>query len=477
MSAQQAAPLRWWSIWGYGVGDIANNFVFAMGTFFLLSYYTDVAGLPLLAAGSLLTAVKAYAACVDLVAGRVVDRCATRWGKFRPVILFGGVPLLLLNVLVFSVPTALSPSGKIMYAGVTYALLMTVYSFVNMAYGALASAMTQDSADRARLGAARTFMSVATGSVLTILIGPALASLQGGVLQGRLSFLTVSEALLGVALFGLCFMTTSERVPRRVPVPDLRGSLHAVRTNKPLLVLCGVMVLALLGYTCSGASLVYFARHVSPDPKQFFLLIGLLGLASAALAVALVPRLVRWIGKKHVMLLGLGLCVLGYLLLYLSVRVRTELLMITAFVCTSLGVRVAMSTVWALEADTVEYGEWRTGVRAEGLTYATFSLSRKLGQALGVGCPALLLAWGGYQSGALHQSGMAIEAIAQAVALLPALAVLGACLLMWFYPLTEQLFSEILAEVRARPGAGDSVAASPASDSPPLAMCASARST
>lgn len=453
MNPPRPAPLRWTSVLGYGAGDIANNFVFAMGTFFLLSYYTDVAGLPLVAVGSLLMIVKIYGAGVDLLAGRIIDQHSSRWGRFRPFILCGAVPLLVLNVAVFSVPESLSPSGKLLYAYLSYALLVTAYAFVNMAYGSLACVMTQDPVDRARLGAARTVMSVMTGSVLTILIGPSLAGLQGGVLQARLTGLTVAEAVLGTLLFATCFLSTAEVVPRTSPPPSLRGGLRAVIRNRALLVLCGTMVFALLGYTCSGASLVYFARHLSPDPKQFFLFIGVLGLVSAAVSFAGVPALVRRFDKRQVALAGLLLCCLGYLLLFFATRARSEVLVVCAFALSSLGVRAVMSTVWALEADTVEYGEWRTGVRIEGLTYATFSVSRKIGQALGAGCPAMLLALGGYRNGEAAQSAAAIDAIVQSVALVPALAVLMAFGLLCLYPLTDRRFAEIVSEVRRRQAA------------------------
>lgn len=450
MTAPVAKRLGWPAILGYGVGDIANNLAFAMGTYFLLNYYSEVAGLPLVAAGALISAVKIYDAFADLAAGRLIDRTCTRWGKFRPFILFGALPLLLLNIAVFSVPAGWSTTEKLIYAYVTYGLFGTAYSLVNIAYGSLASAMTQAPVDRARLGAARTIMAVCTGSVLVMLVGPSLAKLGGEALQARLSLFTAIEAVVGCALFALCCATTREVVPRPAEPPAFAASLKSAGRNLPLLMTCGCALFALLGLTCSGASLVYFARYLSGDPKQFFFVLGLLGIATAGVAFVLVPPLVARIGKKGAMLMGLGLAALGYLALYAACGDGSPTQIFGAFALASTGVRISMSTMWALETDAVEYGEWKTGVRAEGLTYAFFSLSRKCGQALGAGIPALLLACGGYQPAAATQTAAALEAIARSVALLPALALGAAFALMCFYPLTDAAFGAMLRDIRRR---------------------------
>ncbi len=143
------------AIVGYSLGDVANNFAFAMGALFLLSYYTDVAGVGAAAAGTMLLLVRVFDAFADVFAGRVVDSVNTRWGKFRPFLLFGTAPLMIFSVLVFWVPTDWSHSSKVVYAYLTYMGLGLCYSLVNIPYGSLATAMTQQPQSRARLGAAR----------------------------------------------------------------------------------------------------------------------------------------------------------------------------------------------------------------------------------------------------------------------------------------------------------------------------------
>jgi len=166
------------SVFGYGLGDFANNLAFALSTAFLLYYYTDVAGLSAAAIGTMFLVVRLWDAFADLFAGRVVDRTMTRWGKFRPFILFGAVPLMFLSYLTFHVPSGISDSAKLLYAYLTYAVLGLLYSLVNVPYGSLASAMTQSVHQRAKLVSARAFGAAVGGIILSFIIAPQISDLR-----------------------------------------------------------------------------------------------------------------------------------------------------------------------------------------------------------------------------------------------------------------------------------------------------------
>lgn len=251
-----APPLKWTSVVGYGLGDAANNLVFSLGLLFLLNYYTDVAGIDAAAAGSLLLLVRLYDAAMDLIVGRIVDRshASPRWGRFRPYLLYASLPLLLINVAVFSVPATWSASGKLAYAYVTYALLGTLYALVNIPYGALASAMTQAPRERSRLSAARTLLATATLMLLAGVLGPTLRDVHGADLQAQLTRLTLLLAALGVLFHWVCVGCCREVVERRVmqvPWPD---GLATLRANRPLQMLCLIALCALIGASSAGAS-------------------------------------------------------------------------------------------------------------------------------------------------------------------------------------------------------------------------------
>lgn len=442
-------PLSWKNVIGYGLGDVANNFAFAMGALFLLNYYTDVAGIPAAAAGTMLVVVRIYDAIMDMVAGRVIDRTSTRWGRFRPFLLWGAVPLMLLSVAVFSVPSGWDADAKLLYAYVSYALLGTAYSFVNIPFGSLATVMTQQPRERARLGASRTLMAMGTFSFLALVLGPVVRSAKGEALQSMLTQFTLILAVAGIVMYYLCFKSTREIVERDIAQPKLKDSIGTLLTNRPLLMLCASALCVLIGYFSLSATSMFFARYVLGDTKQFVVLVFVTTLFGTLVAAPLAPLLVGKLGKKGAFLCGLALAAFGFFALFLA-PLSNKAWIYGALGTASIGVQMAMTVMWALEADTVEYGEWRTGMRIEGLTYSFFSFTRKCGQALGGSVPAFLLAASGYVPNAEVQSERAIAGIQQAMALVPAIAFAAAFVLMLFYPLTDARFAQLVEEIRGR---------------------------
>lgn len=454
-----ARPLTWTNVLGYGLGDVANNFAFAMGALFLLNYYTDVAGISAAAAGTMLAVVRIYDAVMDVVAGRVIDRTSTRWGRFRPFLLWGAIPLMLLSVAVFAVPGSWSATEKLIYAYVTYALLGTAYYFVNIPYGSLATVMTQQPRERARIGASRTIMASMTFVFLALVLGPVVRKLSGAELQAQLTQFTLILATAGLVLYFICFKSTREVVKRDVESPALKDSVGTLFTNRPLMMLCVVALCVLIGYFALTASAMYYARYVLGDAKLFVTMIVIIALIGALIAAPLVPMLVGRFGKKNAFLLGLGLGAAGFTSLFLT-SAATIGMVYFSLGLGAVGVMMSMTVMWALEADTVEYGEWKTGIRIEGLTYSFFSFTRKCGQALGGSIPAFLLAGSGYIPNASTQSESALQSIQQGIALVPAIAFALAFILMLFYPLTDKRHAELVKEIQDRRASGKTNTAS-----------------
>ena len=166
------------TVLGYGAGDFAFNLAFSLSTAFLLYYYTDVAGISAAAVGTMFLVVRLWDAFADLLAGRLVDRTMTRWGKFRPFIMFGAVLLLFMSFLTFRVPASFDEGMKLVYAYATYAILGLLYSLVNIPYGSLASAVTQSVRERAKLVAARAF-GAGVGGVVLFIVGGLIQDLRG----------------------------------------------------------------------------------------------------------------------------------------------------------------------------------------------------------------------------------------------------------------------------------------------------------
>ena len=433
------------SIVGYGAGDAANNLAFTTATMFLLVYYTDVAGISAAAAGTLLLAVRIFDAFADVFAGRIVDRTfSKRFGKFRPFIMFGSIPLLLLSVATFSVPQ-IGETGTLLYAYVTYAALGLAYSLVNIPYGSLAGAMTQDPGERAKLGSARMIGAALVGSSLGIFVAPLIKP--GANLQATFTGITLAFVVIGAALYFFTVFTAKERVHRSVPNVSLKQSVDTLKSNKPLLMLCLSSFLFLTGYLALTSVQLYYLRDVL-GRLDLYPVLSIIQLVLTFVLAAFMPRLVRAVGKKNVYVYASVVTVIGGIIVFLTPPSQTWI-GFGGLLLSLVGVMAVSIVVWALEADTVEYGEWKTGVRTEGITYALFSFTRKTGQAVGGALAAYALALGGYKSGAV-QSADAVFGIQVAAGAIPAVLALLALLVMSKYKLTDALHAEILAEIRAR---------------------------
>jgi glucuronide carrier protein len=462
------------SIVGYGAGDAANNLAFTTATMFLLVYYTDVAGISAAAAGTLLLVVRLFDAFADVFAGRIVDRTySKRFGKFRPFIMFGSIPLLLLSVATFSVPQ-LGETGTLLYAYVTYAALGLAYSLVNIPYGSLAGAMTQDPGERAKLGSARMVGALLVGSGLGIFVAPMIKP--GADLQQTFTTITLIFVVIGAALYFFTALTAKERVHRDVPKVTFKQSVDTLKTNKPLLMLCLSSFFFLSGYLALTSVQLYYLRDVL-GRLDLYPVLSLIQLALTFVLAAFMPRLVRTLGKKRVYIHSSLITVAGGIIIFLTPASQVWI-GFSGLVVSLVGVLAVNIVVWALEADTVEYGEWKTGVRTEGITYALFSFTRKSGQAVGGALAAYALALGGYKSGAV-QSAEALFGIQVAAGAIPAVLTILAVLVMSKYKLTDAKHAEILSEIRARrakpaaaggatDGSGPADAAGPANAPNPL---------
>ncbi|WP_182111266.1 MULTISPECIES: glucuronide transporter [unclassified Actinotalea] len=438
--------LRLSQLVGYASGDAANNLAFSMSSMFLLLYYTDVVGISAAAAGTLFLVVRAWDAFADIFAGRLVDRTMTRWGKFRPFFLFGSLPLLLLSVATFTVPGGLGGTGTLVYAYVTYALLGLAYSLVNIPYGSLASAMTQVPEERAKLASFRMVGTAATMILLAFVVAPQIT--RSDDLQQSLTLTTLLFVVVGLGLYGLLFRTSRENVVRDVARVSLRQSLGTLRGNRPLLMLCLSALCFLTGMFTLQTVQAYYARDVLGDANLFIVLTVVSTLAMFAVA-PVIPRLVRGVGKKAAYVGAGALAVVAATGVALTPPTMSWLA-IVFFGLYGIGLAAVNMLMFALEADTVEYGEWRSGVRTEGTTYAVFSFTRKLGQAVGGAAAAYGLGLVGYVAEAEQQTQATTDGIRYIAGFVPAVFIAVGVLIMLAYPLTEKVFRSMVGEVEAR---------------------------
>jgi glucuronide carrier protein len=440
------AKLRPGQYLGYAAGEVANNLTFQMVSAFLLIYYTDVAGISAAAAGTLLLVVRVWGGFTDLLAGRSVDATSTRWGKFRPYLLFGPLPLLALLVAVFSIPGGLGDGGKLAWAFVSYALFSLAYSFVNIPYGSLAAAMTQEPDARAKLSSSRAVSASLTILLIAVAVSPQIEGSDD--LQRSLTVTTAVFAVIGLALYLWCFATSREAVQRDVAKASLRDTVGMLRHNRPLVLLCASSLLFLTGMFSLSTVAVYYARDVLGNTNLYIVMTIVQTVAMVA-AAALVPKLVAAVGKKRAYVFA-GAVAAASAVAFALAPGSVPAIGIACYGVLGLGLGAINALIFALQADTVEYGEWRSGVRAEGASYSVLSFMRKAGQGVGGAAAAYTIGLGGYVSGAATQSDAALTSIRVAAGVVPAVAVAAAAAVMLAYPLTERAFRTLVAELAER---------------------------
>lgn len=446
-----APPLRLPQFLGYAAGDAANNITFSMMGMFLLFYYTDVVGIGAAAAGTIYLLMRIGNAFADLPAGGLVDRTRTRWGKCRPYFLFGSVPLVALAVASFTVPGMVhaTMTVRMVLALVTAGLMVCAYSMVNIPYGSLASAMAQDPGERAGLASFRVIGAALSAIVLAVVVAPQIKRFSGDPHQFQHALL-ITMIVLGVVAVGLyqfLFATSRERVRRSTAQVSLRQSLAILRSNRPLLVLCLSALTLLTATTCVQILQAYYARDVLGNAEDLIVLV-VLGSGMVFVVAPFIPRLVRRFGKRAS---AQGFIVVGIAgAAGIIAGGSSAPLVFAAFGLWGIATGGLNSLMWALEADTVEYGEWRSGIRAEGSIYALFSFTRRIGMALGGALGAYGIGLGGYVAGRAEQSAQAVWAIRLTAGGGAALFLAVAFVILSRYPLTERVFSSLVADLAAR---------------------------
>ncbi|RPF28929.1 glycoside-pentoside-hexuronide (GPH):cation symporter [Georgenia muralis] len=444
----------------YAAGDAANNLSFTMAGFFLILYYTNVVGIEGGVVGTMFLVVRFVDAFTDLFAGRAVDaKKPGKLGKFRPFVLWFSLPLLLTSMAIYSAKTFfpdISGAAAVAYMYITYLLMGSVfYTLVNIAYGSMAPAITQNPLERGKLAAFRGYGASIAILGLAFAIAPQIRANVGNpeALQRSLFLTTAAFVVIGMALYLFLVFNTREQVARPTSPVSMKDSLRTLTTNKPLLWLSLGAVLFLTAVTALSTLGSYIAIYVQQDAQ--FIAWNILAQTLAILVVGpLIPVIVRTIGKRAGYVSFSAVTIVGAAVLAFSPLGDVPLLGPVAFLLMGLGINGVNTLMWALEADTVEYGEWRTGNRTEGTTYAAFSFTRKMGQALGGFVGGFALTWAGFSAARAAGGETQEEGVAEAIQLwaggIVATFALLSLLVMVFYPLTEAKFREITADIAAR---------------------------
>jgi glycoside/pentoside/hexuronide:cation symporter, GPH family len=425
---------------GYGMGDAASNIIFQTVMMFLAFFYTDIFGISAAAVGTLFLSVRILDAITDPLMGALADRTNTRWGKYRPYLLWLAVPYALICILTFTTPDW-SDNAKLIYAFVTYGLLMMMYTAINIPYCALGGVLTSNPQDRVSIQSYRFALATIAGILIAALTLPMVDWLGGGDKAKGYQYTITIMSLVGVFLFLVCFSTTRERVkPISEEKVSFKRDLSVLLKNDQWLMIALVSFVVMFAVILRATVGLYYVNYVLrvPELATAFMTTGMVGmLVGTLLATPIAERYCKVKIYRLVTLLISVLCGLYYF-----VGAGDILLAFSLHFVIGLLQQMTTPLIWAMMTDTVDYGEWKSGRRITALTFSGSLFVLKLGMAIAGAAAGWILAVYGYQGGQ-EQTESAIEGIVLLFTIVPAVGSLLAFFIVSFYRLNGERLRRI----------------------------------
>ncbi len=454
---------------GYGFGDMASSMFWKIFSYYLPFFYSNIFGLSLLDAGVLVMVTRIWDAVSDPMMGIIADRTTTRWGKYRPYLLWVAAPFSVCGILLFTTPD-FAYAGKLLWAYVTYILMMTVYTGINVPYGAMLGVITDKSEEKTVFSSYRMFFAYG-GSFIALAAWEPLCSLFERIMGAspatswQMAMIVIAVACL--VLFLLCFAMTRE-VVRTTSVVSIGKDFKALVHNRPWWLLIGAALSFNLFNTVRGATVAYFFADVIGADVHLWLF-GLsvlfysglflsIGEVANMVGVALTVPIAGRIGKKSTFILvNALLIVLSIGFFFLPVSSAGFLLMLLFQICISVLTGIMSPLVWSMYADVADYSEHRFHTASTGLIFSSSSMAQKFGGAIGGAAVLWLLDACGYiarldgVSGAeIAQPESAISCLWTLMTFIPAGVAAIAIIAVWAYPLTSTRMEMIDKELRVR---------------------------
>lgn len=460
MKTQEASgfyKLSWLQRIGFGSGDLAQNLIFQVTCMYLLFFYTDIYGLNEVDVSVMFLVGNIANVIWDPIVGTLIDKSNPKLGKYRSYLVYVGIPLSGFAILCFW--DGYAPS--LLYAYVTYIAMTLLYTFINVPYGALNSALTRDTNEITILTSVRMFLAncggLAVGSGLPLLIAHFTNEKSEGLPKDpKAWFITMAiYGVVGLLLLLFCFSQCKERVvmdakeSEDVKVSDL---FTEFLRNKPLRIIALFFITAFAMMSIGNAAGAYFVNsNLHGTPEQLSLFMGL-GSAPAFIFMPLVPAIKRAIGKRNMFFAFLSIAIIGMAALYIIAKMdnpNMTLIYIAQFI-KSTGVIVATGYMWALVPEVISYGEYTSGKRIAGIVNALTGLFFKAGMTLGSVVAPAVLAYVCYDKTTVIQTALAEEGILWLVCVIPAFLLAIAMIIISKYELTDEKIDEINKAIEAR---------------------------
>ena len=462
---------------GYSLGDLAANLVFQTLMTYLAYFYTDIYGLNATDATAIMYIVGTVAAfSFNPIIGALADRTNSKWGKFRPWILYTSVPLGIISVMAFSTPN-FSYDGKVIYAVITYALLLLLYASSNLPYSALSGVITGDMKERNSISSYRFVAVMFAQFFVQVFMLPIIIYVGAGDKAIGIEIVMTWLAVIGTIMLLITFFTTKERI---VPTEDQKSSLFEdlqdLITNKPWLIMLILTTLIFISLAMKGGSYVYYFENyidetrltvfISPildylttiginffgnDPVSAgFGLFNAGGIIFMIFGIGLSKVLADKYGKRNVFALFLFISTIFIILFNFYDKSSVEL-MFGSQILHGFFYGITIPLLWAMIADVADFSEWKNNRRATAIIFSAMMVGLKLGLTIGGGLVVQILGNYGYEANKeLPQSEHVIQGVKLLVSLYPAIPFLIGIVLLFFYEIDKKLETQIEIDLRDR---------------------------
>ena len=462
---------------GYSLGDLAANLVFQTLMTYLAYFYTDIYGLNATDATAIMYIVGTVAAfSFNPIIGALADRTNSKWGKFRPWILYTSVPLGLISVMAFSTPN-FSYDGKVIYAVITYTLLLLLYASSNLPYSALSGVITGDMKERNSISSYRFVAVMFAQFFVQVFMLPIIIYAGAGDKALGIEIVMTWLAIIATIMLLITFFTTKERI---VPTEEQKSSvfedLKDLITNKPWLIMLILTTLTFISLAMKGGSYVYYFENyidesrltvfISPildyltsieinffgnDPVSAgFGLFNAGGIIFMILGIGLSKTLADRYGKRNIFALFLFISTIFIILFYFFDKSSVEL-MFGSQILHGFFYGITIPLLWAMIADVADYSEWKNNRRATAIIFSAMMVGLKLGLTIGGGLVVQILGNYGYEANKeLAQSEYVIHGVKLLVSIYPAIPFLIGIALLYFYEINKKMETQIEIDLRDR---------------------------
>ena len=462
---------------GYSLGDLAANLVFQTLMTYLAYFYTDIYGLNASDATTIMYIVGTVAAfSFNPVIGALADRTNSKWGKFRPWILYTSIPLGIISVMAFSTPN-FNYEGKVVYAVITYTLLLLLYASSNLPYSALSRVITGDMKERNSISSYRFVAVMFAQFFVQVFMLPIIIYSGAGDKALGIEIVMTWLAVIGTIMLLITFFTTKERI---VPTEEQKSSvfedLKDLITNKPWLIMLTLTTLTFISLAMKGGSYVYYFENyidesrltvfISPildyltsieinffgnDPVSAgFGLFNAGGIIFMIFGIGLSKALADRFGKRNIFALFLFISTIFIILFYFFDKSSVEL-MFGSQILHGFFYGITIPLLWAMIADVADYSEWKNNRRATAIIFSAMMVGLKLGLTIGGGLVVQILGNYGYEANKeLAQSENVIQGVKLLVSLYPAIPFLIGITLLYFYEINKKMETQIEMDLRNR---------------------------